>query len=249
MKKKLLSILIVVILCILSSNIELFVNADTTDTNNLSDLWGYTENDDCTLTIIYYDGKESNLTVPNQINGKDVTIIGQEAFSHDIYIKSLKLPNTLQKIKNGAFLSTSLEYVEISESVELLDAYSFANCKNLETVVILSSNLELNVGCYPLKLMPFANDTNLTIYYPKDSMTEEQLFLYDWSFGENCNFIAINDLIGDMDCDGSLTYVDLLLLKRYILRDSYLNINADVNQDGNINILDMLELKNLIEKC
>ena len=225
---------------------KFLVNADTTDTNNLSDLWGYTENDDGTLTITRYRGKESNLTVPSQIDGKDVTIIDQEAFCYNIYIKSLKLPNTLKKIKNGAFLNTPLEYVEISESIELLGAYSFANCKNLETVVILSSNLELNVGCYPLKLMPFANDTNLTIYYPKDSMTEEQLFLYDWSFGENCNFIAINDLIGDMDCDGSLTYVDLLLLKRYILRDSYLNINADVNQDGSINILDILELKNLI---
>lgn len=57
MKKKLLSILIVVTLCILSSNIGLFVNADTTDTNNLSDLWGYTENDDGTLTITRYRGK------------------------------------------------------------------------------------------------------------------------------------------------------------------------------------------------
>lgn len=248
MKKKLLSILIVVTLCILSSNIGLFVNADTTDTNNLSDLWGYTENDDGTLTITRYRGKEEKVIIPKQIDGKDVTVIGQEAFCYNIYIRSLKLPNTLKEIKNGAFLNTPLEYVEISESIELLGAYSFANCKNLKTVVIFSSNLELNVGCYPLELMPFANDTNLTIYYPKNSMTEEQLFLYDWSFSENCNFIAINDLIGDMNCDNNLTNMDLLLLKRYILGNSYLTINADVNQDGNINILDILELKKIIEK-
>lgn len=248
MKKKLLSILIVVTLYILSSNIGLFVNADTTDTNNLSDLWGYTENDDGTLTITRYRGKEEKVIIPKQIDGKDVTVIGQEAFNHKHSLKRVEIPETITKIGFCAFEDTYLEYVEIPESVKLLDACSFVDCENLEMVVILSENLELNPAPYPKDFLPFAHDDNLTIYYPKDSMTEKQIFMYDLSFGENCTFIAMNDLIGDMNCDNNLTNMDLLLLKRYILGNSYLTINADVNQDDIINILDILELKNLIKK-
>lgn len=53
--------------------------------------------------------------------------------------------------------------------------------------------------------------------------------------------------IGDINLDGTTNYLDLLLLKKAILCNSIdTNLNYDVNNDSNININDVLELKRII---
>lgn len=52
---------------------------------------------------------------------------------------------------------------------------------------------------------------------------------------------------GDIDGDKKITKKDLLLLQRYLVRAVVLSdkqlVAADVNNDGNVNILDMVALR------
>lgn len=59
-----------------------------------------------------------------------------------------------------------------------------------------------------------------------------------------------NSIIGDVNYDGSINSLDLLLLKRYILglvEDIEVSItNSDINSDGVINSVDMFKLKRMV---
>lgn len=67
------------------------------------------------------------------------------------------------------------------------------------------------------------------------------------------SFIVGTDvLLGDINCDKSIDYIDLLLLKKYLFgmltidTHSASYLNANVNGDNSINILDVITLKSLI---
>jgi hypothetical protein len=55
---------------------------------------------------------------------------------------------------------------------------------------------------------------------------------------------------GDINADGNVTYIDLLLLKKHVLGIKSLSAkykaNADLNGDGSINVTDVLTLKDII---
>lgn len=56
-----------------------------------------------------------------------------------------------------------------------------------------------------------------------------------------------SSMAGDLDNDSKVTYMDLLILKKYVLgaiKD--ISPNGDLNGDGSINILDVIQLKNQI---
>ena len=56
---------------------------------------------------------------------------------------------------------------------------------------------------------------------------------------------VVDDLIGDINLDGNLDVVDIVQLVNLILSNES-NDNADINQDGAINVVDVVQLVNLI---
>ena len=57
--------------------------------------------------------------------------------------------------------------------------------------------------------------------------------------------ISLNSLQGDINSDGVMNILDVILLINIILNDDY-NATADLNSDGLINILDSVILVNII---
>lgn len=56
-----------------------------------------------------------------------------------------------------------------------------------------------------------------------------------------------DNLLGDCNEDGNIDYIDLLIIKKYVLGiTSNISNNTDINQDNNIDILDVITLKNLL---
>ena len=53
-------------------------------------------------------------------------------------------------------------------------------------------------------------------------------------------------MIGDVNGDGGLNVLDVVVLVSMILGNVEPNSNADVNQDGIVNVLDVVTLINLI---
>ena len=57
--------------------------------------------------------------------------------------------------------------------------------------------------------------------------------------------IALYDLQGDLNGDGTIDVLDIIILVNLILFGEY-NTNADLNEDGCINILDIVIYRNII---
>lgn len=83
-----------------------------------------------------------------------------------------------------------------------------------------------------------------TIYWAVANKTNNAIEFYSVDLNNSNTISNLEDLNNDEEID----YLDLLLLKKYILNiDTTSNLyNADINQDGSINILDVIELKNII---
>lgn len=93
------------------------------------------------VTITKYAGLGESVTVPAEIDGYPVTIIGAEAFRECATLKSITLPEGLTTIRSNAFLyCTALEEINIPTTVTTIGTNAFCSCQNL-TAIVLPDNL------------------------------------------------------------------------------------------------------------
>ena len=82
--------------------------------------------DDGTVSVTYYRGHDSDVKLPNLIDGKPVTQIARGAFAACSAIKSVTIPDSVTKICSSAFaVCDSLEYVSIPDSVTEIEMDAF----------------------------------------------------------------------------------------------------------------------------
>ena len=87
-------------------------------------------------------------------------------------------------------------------------------------------------------------------------MGESNVMKYDYESEYGSTWIAraqkyspdyFSELIlGDLNNDGNLNILDVVILSNLILSGDYSNLAGDINQDGNQDILDIVSLVNLI---
>ncbi|MBE6762744.1 MAG: hypothetical protein E7553_00100 [Ruminococcaceae bacterium] len=95
----------------------------------------YTVNEDGTVTITAYNGTDADVVIPAQINGADVTVIGENAFKNTASLISVSFPETLTTIEPNAFEAcTSLKAVVFPDSLTSVGDYAFFNCGSLNSV-------------------------------------------------------------------------------------------------------------------
>ena len=58
--------------------------------------------------------------------------------------------------------------------------------------------------------------------------------------------VVMHNVQGDVNNDGYINVLDILIIVNMILSEQQIENSADLNQDGFINILDVLELINII---
>ena len=116
-----------------------------------------TAKEDGTYRLDRYTGHESALIVPTQLNGVDVTeigekcfagnsyltrvslaegitAIGREAFSRCFSLREVMLPKTLEKLGEGAFRESGLASIELPPRIEAVPPMCFRGCTSLEEV-------------------------------------------------------------------------------------------------------------------
>lgn len=92
------------------------------------------------IVITRYFGQETDVVVPSQINGKNITTVGVSAFKNCESIKTIKLPDTIQIIEDRAFGNcTKLERIEFSENLRSIGIYAFTGCNALSSVTLPNS--------------------------------------------------------------------------------------------------------------
>ena len=74
----------------------------------------YTFLDDGTVEISKYIGSDKEITIPDTIDGKKVTSIGNYVFEHCIGLESITIPENITNIENMAFhICTNLESINV----------------------------------------------------------------------------------------------------------------------------------------
>ncbi|MBQ8287442.1 MAG: leucine-rich repeat domain-containing protein [Clostridia bacterium] len=95
----------------------------------------YAVNADDTVTVVSYEGDDTEVVVPEKIAGKTVTVIGEKAFAYEGSITSVKLPDTVTEIGFGAFAQCfAVTSVNLPENLQMIGDYAFSSCHDLEEI-------------------------------------------------------------------------------------------------------------------
>lgn len=90
-------------------------------------------------------GAFSNCTNLKEVQMPDSVIsIGSQAFYLDSNLKSINLSKGIRNIPSYAFSGTRLTEIILHEGIEVIEAYAFSNCTNLETINLPESLQSIN---------------------------------------------------------------------------------------------------------
>ncbi len=102
---------------------------------------------DNTIEIRSYTGHRRYITIPNKIENKDVTSIGDFAFSGNSRIREVNLPNKLNNIGSYAFSDCSnLVSMTIPDGVKELGSCAFSNDNRLSEIIISDNSSLTKIG-------------------------------------------------------------------------------------------------------
>ena len=111
--------------------------------------YSYVVKEDGTAEITGYLGKRRYLTMPEKIDGYEITSIGTRAFAGNTRLRRIELPDTLIEIKEAAFEEcTRLLSIEIPENVRRIEKRAFFACARLGTAGIYSNGALTEIGDY-----------------------------------------------------------------------------------------------------
>lgn len=239
------------VLPVSAAEVESNTSAVSSDENFISGDYEYSLLDDGTVEISKYVGNDSDVTIPDEIDGKKVTSIGKGAFENNISIKNIemsnnilsiydgayyncqsletiKLSNSLTKILVGAFGNClSLKRIDLPDSLSYVDDFAFGNCESLETVNF-PDKLSDNGFSKGLAKSVFENCINLTYVKLPDNL---QYIGYGVFSG--CNKLQKITIPQDVTSIGNKVFYNCTNLKSiiipkdvsFIARDSFENCN------------------------
>ena len=99
----------------------------------------YSVRDDGTVEITGYSGSAEKVDIPEKIDGKSVTRIGDEAFEYS-RLASITIPDSVTSIGSYAFyFCTNLRSVTIPDNGTKIYRRAFFNCTSLKSVTIPAS--------------------------------------------------------------------------------------------------------------
>lgn len=102
---------------------------------------------DGTVKILSYTGKRKYLTVPDTIEGKAVSCIGESAFENNARLRKVSLPEYLTEIMPYAFNGCSrLLSIDVPESVQTIGTFAFYSCARMSSVGIVPGSDLRTIG-------------------------------------------------------------------------------------------------------
>lgn len=145
------------------------------------------ENDEVTITGT--DSGGDYLIVPEEIEGRPVTSVGERAFYGQKQFAKITLPDTVRTIAAYAFAECrSLEYVKMPKRLVSIGDYAFYNCHVLKETDLHSHLRSMGYGafknCSELKLVNIYADEGQKLVIGAlidDSSNEVELDMHDAS--------------------------------------------------------------------
>ncbi len=137
----------------------------------------------------------TEIEIPDKIDGKTVTTIGEDAFFDNQTVSKIVLPNTITDIGRGAFYKcTALKQINLPNSLENIGEEAFSYCESLTSITLPESVKRINdktfVYCTKLETINLER-----VDYIGDSAFASCDKLKDVTFSENLTFIGGNAFI------------------------------------------------------
>ena len=196
-----------------------------------------------TVTITKYLGNEEEVTIPNMIEGKSVTCIGERAFANCRSLTNIIIPEGVKSIGDSAFYCCEeLNSITIPEGVTRIGDSAFYCCKRLYSITIPEGvtrigdstfycckrlySITIPEGVESIGKRAFEGCDFLdSITIPKSVMSIGDFAFYECEFLTNINVDAENQYY---KCkDGLLLNKDGTKLI-YFLRDLYDEVNYTI---------------------
>lgn len=114
------------------------------------------------ITITGYTGAGGTVTIPDTIDGKSVTSIGDDSFWGCSTLTSITIPDGVTSIGTSAFSGTSLTSISIPDSVTSIGNLTFSKCSALTSISIPDGVTVIDAGA-------FEGCKNLVIHCPEAS--------------------------------------------------------------------------------
>ena len=109
----------------------------------------YAINANGTITIIGYNGTAEEIEVPNKIDGKIVTELGDKVFYNKTNLKKITLPEGITNIGNYTFENCiSLVTINIPATVRTIGKRAFNGCTDLTDIIIPEGVNTINEGTF-----------------------------------------------------------------------------------------------------
>ncbi|MDE5584033.1 MAG: leucine-rich repeat protein, partial [Ruminococcus sp.] len=145
---------------------ETYIATSNTSVALLNDEWGYTivnNYGDAYVIIEFYRGNDTEVIIPDSINGVNVTKTGLGfQFPLNTSVKSISFPETITELNIKFFKYSELEEITLPD-IDNISEDAFANCKNLRKI-----NFQGNPETFTIGRNAFKNCTNIDfIPYPE----------------------------------------------------------------------------------
>ena len=195
--------------------------------------FSYSVLDDGTVQITAYDGSAETVVIPDTIDGKSVTSIGEFAFSDCDSLTSITIPDSVTSIGESAFNGcTSLTSITIPDSVTSIGGWAFSGCTSIKSITIPDSVTEIGRSA-------FIDCTSLTSITIPDSVTEigdyafhgcSSLTAIDVEVGNN-NYTSLNGVLFNKDKTELICYPAGKTDKSYNIPNSVTSIGDSAFED------------------
>lgn len=104
---------------------------------------------DAGITVHGYQGKDSEIVLPDTFVGQKVVAVNEYAFMYNTTLKSVSMPISVVSVDRGVFYEcTSLEYAQLPKNCTTVGQYLFYGCTSLRTVVLPDVLKEVSRYCF-----------------------------------------------------------------------------------------------------
>ena len=111
--------------------------------------FGWEDIDETTVAVTGYTGPDGLVAIPDELNGKTVSVIASEAFANKTGITDVSMPDTVTAIEYGAFMGcTGLEIITLSNTLQTITGDAFKNCSALTGITIPDSVNQIAFGVF-----------------------------------------------------------------------------------------------------
>lgn len=181
--------------------------------------------------------------------------IKEYAFANCMHLENVTLPESLTSIGDYAFcLCESLTEVTVPAQVETIGMYAFGGCTALDSVTIKNPDCEIFPDAGTICNGYVEGETmeedvfyfNGTICGYENSTAQAYADAYGYKFEIISGDLPSEPVYGDVDCNGAVNLLDVVLLNKNIMLGEKLSdqgkINADVDLNNALNPTDSLSI-------